>query len=164
MGMTTTCTCPKRANEQGVIERVGLDVCCPTHGDPAPHAARQPPVDLSRAFALPEQRLGCESYNQVRAELEALRATINTPHTQEFLVAVEMEALHQRERWAADHDAGKDDADWFWLIGYLAGKALHKPEKQLHHIVTTAAACLNWHAMKTGADTRMRPGIGGSGT
>jgi hypothetical protein len=92
-------------------------------------------------------------------ELKRLDALINSPHTVDFLKAVELEALHQRERWGAEHDAGKTDADWFWLIGYLAGKALHKPEKQLHHIITTAAACLNWHAMKTGADTRMRPGI-----
>jgi hypothetical protein len=92
-------------------------------------------------------------------ELRRLGQLINKPHTANFLEAVRYEAAHQRERWAAEHDAGKADSDWFWLIGYLAGKALHKPEKQLHHIITTAAACLNWHAMKTGADTRMRPGI-----
>ena len=37
-------------------------------------------------------------------------------------------------RWGNDGDAGKTDADWFWLIGYLAGKALHNPggdEKKL---------------------------------
>jgi hypothetical protein len=96
------------------------------------------------------------------AELKRLRAIereVNTPHTAEFLKAVQLEAAHQRERWAAEHDAGKTDADWFWLVGYLTGKALHKPEKQLHHIITTAAALLNWHAAKTGNDTRMRPGI-----
>jgi hypothetical protein len=111
-------------------------------------------------------------------QLAQLRAQINTPHTREFLVAVQMEAIHQRERWTAEHDHGKSDADWFWLIGYLAGKALHAAaaeqrelqdndfaaahghfEKRLHHVVTTAAACLNWHAMLAGADTRMRPGI-----
>jgi hypothetical protein len=92
-------------------------------------------------------------------EVERLDRLINTPHTADFLRAVHLEAVHQRERWAADHDAGKSDADWFWLVGYLAGKALHKPEKQVHHIITTAAALLNWHAAKTGTDTRMRPGI-----
>jgi hypothetical protein len=89
------------------------------------------------------------------AELEAL---INNPHTADFLEAVRLEAAHQRERWAAGHDAGKTDSDWFWLIGYLAGKALHKPEKQLHHIITTAAACLNWHMART-VGNDMRPGI-----
>lgn len=99
------------------------------------------------------------SHDALQREVERLRAERDTPHTLDFIKAVELEALYQRERWAAEHDAGKTDADWFWLIGHLAGKALHKPEKQLHHIITTAAACLNWHAMKTGADTRMRPGI-----
>ena len=50
-----------------------------------------------------------------------------------------VEAAHQRMRWPSEKDAGKTDADWFWLIGYLAGKALHKPEKRLHHIITAAA-------------------------
>jgi len=45
----------------------------------------------------------------------------------------------------------------FWLIGYLAGKALSKPEKQLHHIITTAAACLNWHMART-VSNNMQPG------
>jgi hypothetical protein len=93
------------------------------------------------------------------AEIERLNGLINTPHTAEFLRAVKLEAVHQRERWGSEHDTGKTDADWFWLSGYLAGKALHKPEKQVHHIITTAAALLNWHAAVTGVDTRMRPGI-----
>lgn len=92
-------------------------------------------------------------------DAEKYRA-INTPEIHDFIVAVEREALHQRERWGSDHDAGKTDADWFWLVGYLAGKAINKPEKILHHIITTAAACLNWHAHKVGASTAMRPGIG----
>lgn len=83
---------------------------------------------------------------------------INTPEIEDFIKAIRNEALHQRERWGSEHDAGKTDADWFWLIGYLAGKALHKPEKILHHIITTAAACLNWHAAKVGAHNGMRPG------
>lgn len=92
-------------------------------------------------------------------EIQRLNGLINSPHTEDFLEAVRLEAAHQRERWGSEHDDGKADTDWFWLIGYLAGKAIHKPEKQLHHIITTAAACLNWHAARSGADTRMRPGI-----
>lgn len=92
-------------------------------------------------------------------EIHRLSALINNPHTTDFLEAVKLEAAHQRERWGVDHDAGKDDCDWFWLIGFLAGKAMSKPERQLHHIITTAAACLNWHANKTGYSTSMRPGI-----
>jgi hypothetical protein len=99
------------------------------------------------------------------AELEALRRDaaryreLATPEIADFLVAVEREALHQRDRWGSEHDAGKTDADWFWLIGYLAGKAINNPEKLLHHIITTAAACLNWHAARLGTHTAMRPGI-----
>lgn len=104
-----------------------------------------------------------------RSELEALRRDaeryreLSTPEIADFLAAVEREALHQRDRWGVDHDAGKADSDWFWLIGFLAGKALHKPEKMLHHIITAAAACLNWHAARVGAHTAMRPGIAGEG-
>ena len=122
--------------------------------------------------------------NDLRAEVARLDALINNPHTNDFLEAVRTEAAHQRERWGTDHDAGKADEDWFWLIGYLAGKALHTPirkdleaffevppysfaeglsekikEKQLHRIITVAAAALNWHAAVRGEDTRMRPGI-----
>lgn len=49
-------------------------------------------------------------------------------------------------------------APWFWLIGYLAGKALHNPPKddmgdrdaRLHRITTIAAAAANWHAATLG--------------
>lgn len=97
------------------------------------------------------------------AERDDLKAKLNTPEIHDFAEAVVLEAAHQRERWAADHDAGKTDADWFWLIGYLAGKALHNPngdhDKRLHRIITIAAAACNWHAAVSGSDTRMRPGI-----
>ncbi|MCQ4438569.1 hypothetical protein NO135_26530, partial [Clostridioides difficile] len=64
-----------------------------------------------------------------------------------------------------EHDEGKSPADWFWLVGYLAGKALHahaagNAEKTEHHIITTAAACANWHQASLG-NTDMRPGIDG---
>jgi len=92
---------------------------------------------------------------------------INTPEIHDFMSAVVNEALHQRERWGVEHDGGKTDADWFWLIGYLAGKALHNPPKgdmdpadaRLHRIITVAAAAANWHAATLGVFTRMRPGI-----
>jgi hypothetical protein len=113
-------------------------------------AARDP---VSEEFEVPSL------FAEAADEIERLDALINNPHTADFLEAVRTEAAHQRERWGSDHDAGKGDADWFWLIGYLAGKTLSKPEKQLHHIITTAAACLNWHAARAGVDTRMRPGI-----
>lgn len=59
----------------------------------------------------------------------------------------------------------RQGADWFWLLGYLGGKALHahgagNAEKAEHHIITTAAACANWHRAVFGK-TDMRPGIDG---
>ncbi|HHT8903980.1 TPA: hypothetical protein ACT5CR_006875 [Burkholderia cenocepacia] len=83
----------------------------------------------------------------VRAENERLLAIINTPHKDDFLKAVSIEAEHQRQRW---NDSGKTASDWFWLVGYLAGKALNAQitgdhEKAEHHVITTAAALANWH-------------------
>ncbi len=93
-----------------------------------------------------------------------LEKEINTPEILDFIGAVQLEAAHQRRRWGTEHDAGKTTADWYWLLGYLAGKALFhllagNQEKGLHHIITTAAACANWHMNVTGTDQRMRPGI-----
>lgn len=94
------------------------------------------------------------------ADIDRLRALINTPQTDNFVTAVQTEAAHQVERWGAKHDAGKQPADWFWLIGYLAGKALHDVRgKRVHHIIATAAALLNWHRQESGESNAMRPGI-----
>jgi hypothetical protein len=97
------------------------------------------------------------------AELARLQALLNTPELHDFAKGVVLEAAHQRERWSTDHDAGKAPADWFWLLGYLGGKALKahidgNTEKALHHTISTAAACANWHAAVLGKTT-MRPGI-----
>lgn len=109
------------------------------------------------------------SDRQLRAEVSRLQSLLNTPEVVDFVNGVQIEAAHQRERWGADHDVGKAPADWFWLVGYLAGKALHaftegRQEKALHHLVTTGAALANWHAHATGADTSMRPGIDHNGS
>lgn len=98
-------------------------------------------------------------------EVERLNSIINTPQADDFLRAVSTEAEHQRQRWGSDRDAGKTPADWFWLVGYLGGKALHAHAagdvvKAEHHIITTAAACANWHRAMFGK-TDMRPGIDG---
>jgi hypothetical protein len=93
---------------------------------------------------------------------------LNVPETRAFADAVVLEAQHQQQRWGTEHDAGKTDGDWFWLVGYLAGKALHNPgvtprdasDKKLHRIITVAAACANWHSHVLDPRTpSMRPGI-----
>jgi len=159
----------------------------------------------------------------LRSELERKENLLNTPELHDFSNAVVLEAAHQRQRWDSEHDAGKTPQDWFWLVGYLAGKALQsatahvlprfrhrkrgtvyqvisigedenrrgtevvvyrgeddgkiwvrpsaqffdgrfeelprKPsDKALHHVITTAAACANWHAAMMGT-TNMRPGL-----
>lgn len=97
------------------------------------------------------------------ARERALRAMINKPELVDFLRGVRLEAIHQVERWSADHDRAKRPADWFWLVGYLAGKALHAAiasdrDKARHHCVSTAAALYNWHCAIQGFDVRMCPG------
>lgn len=93
---------------------------------------------------------------------EPCKKELGAPEVDDFFAAVKKEALYQRERWSAEHDGGKTDADWFWLIGFLAGKALHNPgnsqEKKLHRIITVAAAACNWWAAVRGR-TEMRPGL-----
>jgi hypothetical protein len=108
-----------------------------------------------------------------RRDAELYRA-LNTPELHSFQHGVLKEAMHQRERWGTAHDTGKQPQDWFWLIGYLAGKALRSHldsrdetttpwarekarEKALHHTITIAAACANWHAAILGV-TDMQPG------
>ena len=92
--------------------------------------------------------------HQLRARVRELEQEINTPEIVDFIKAAQREAAHQRQRWGSEHDAGKTVADWYWLLGYLAGKALFNlmagnREKGLHHIITTAAACANWHLQET---------------
>lgn len=99
----------------------------------------------------------------VKTESERLTTLINTPELTDFTKGMQREAAHQRERWDTDHDDGKTAADWFWLLGYLAQKAMYAQlagniNKALHHTITTAAACANWHAAIQGK-TNMRPGI-----
>lgn len=79
-----------------------------------------------------------------------LEAMVNNPHTDEFLPAVKLEAAHQRDRWGEAHDRGKSAENWFWLVGYLAGKCLRAVitgdrEKALHHTISSGAALANWY-------------------
>ena len=88
---------------------------------------------------------------------------INTPHTGEWFEAVRLEAAHQIERWGVDHDRGKGPPEWFWLIGYLAGKAVAAAlkgdtEKALHHTISTGAVLLNWWRHIKGVELTYQPG------
>lgn len=92
---------------------------------------------------------------QQATRIQTLESLLNQPHTADFISAVEFEAGHQRLRWDASHDAAKQPADWFWLLGYLSGKALSgfvggDNDKALHHIISSAAVLLNWHRQEAG--------------
>lgn len=101
--------------------------------------------------------------NETALQRDELLRLINSPEVDNFLRGVHLEAVHQVNRWGTATDRAKRPADWFWLVGYLAGKALHaaiagNTEKALHHTISTAAALYNWHAAIKGYDVRMAPG------
>lgn len=110
--------------------------------------------------ALTDAECELAAAEQRNAELQIL---IDTPHTNDWFEAVRLEAAHQINRWGSEHDAGKQPSDWFWLIGYLSGKALAaaitgNEEKTKHHIISSGAALLNWFRAMTGDSNVMRPG------
>lgn len=83
-------------------------------------------------------------------ERDRLDALVNSPQTADFLSAVAAEKAHQIERWGTAHDRQKSAEHWYWLVGYLAGKALRAAilgdkTKALHHTISSSAALANWH-------------------
>lgn len=116
-------------------------------------------------------RHGCNAPENLSAAMDEvcrLRKLINSPQTDNWMESVQLEAAHQQERWGVKGDVGKTPLDWFWLLGYLAGKAVAAfvagdPSKGKHHIVSSSAMLLNWHRHVTGEITAMRPGIDPSG-
>jgi hypothetical protein len=102
--------------------------------------------------------------DRAEAEVDRLKAILNTPELASFSSGVVIEAVHQSEWWGSEHDEGKMPSDWFWLVGHLSGKALAahvagNTEKALHHTISSAAVLANWHAAISGTSTAMRPGI-----
>lgn len=67
--------------------------------------------------------------------------------TDAFFETARAEARHERMREEPGAPPRKD-ADWFWLIGYLAGRVLSPVgvETKCARVAAVAAACLNWHA------------------
>jgi len=117
--------------------------------------------DPARVRAIVEEKDACIA--QLRAERDRLHALINTPETASFLEGTRIEVAHQVEKWGTVHDRAKEPADWFWLVGYLAGKALRAHlygdrEKALHHCISTAAVLANWHTHIAVGASAMTPG------
>lgn len=87
---------------------------------------------------------------RLEAKVAEADAILNTPRVVDFLEGVRLEAAHQRQRWGTAHDRWKSAENWFWLVGYLAGKALRAcidgdNFKAKHHTISAAAALMNWH-------------------
>jgi hypothetical protein len=91
-------------------------------------------------------------------EVARLHSIIHSPESDDFLKGVSIEAEYQRQLHGVDDtDARYDWHQWFWVVGYLAGKALAACKsgegdgaKARHHLVTTAALLHNWHNTLTG--------------
>lgn len=105
-----------------------------------------------------EQAIAVQELMQERdlllIEVAALRELVNTPMFDDFTEAVKREAAHQVQRWGKAHDRSKSAENWFWLVGFLAGKALRSAitgdkEKAQHHTISSAAALMQWHAAIT---------------
>lgn len=123
------------------------------------------PEELGAALVRHQWQEQAKQIETLKAEVARLTALLNTPEIKDFGKAVDLEAIHQRERWGTAHDAGKRPEDWIALVTYLLGKATKahydaNHEKLLHHVITIAAACSNWHANASGTSTQMRPGVG----
>lgn len=110
-----------------------------------------------------------EAVTQPRLEkqrkAEQLEKLLWTPENEDFAKGVIREAGHQVDRWGVEHDEGKEPQDWFWLIGFLAGKMLRawidgNVDKAKHHCISTAAVCANAHQHLSGTETTFRPGLG----
>ena len=96
-------------------------------------------------------RLAKMTRDELIGRVEALETLVDQPGVTDFLVDVQREAAHQLLRWGPAHDRNKTAADWFWLVGYLAGQALHAEtngdqEKARHHTISTGAALFHWFA------------------
>ncbi len=76
----------------------------------------------------------------------AVLGLLGTAEAHDFITGSVREAEYQRTLW---NDANKGPAEWFWTLGYLAAKVVHRdesPERQQHHITAAAGLLANWHA------------------
>lgn len=100
-------------------------------------------------------------------ERDRLNQIVNRPQADDFVRAMSTEAEYQRQKYGQPAGQGKGPWDWLGLAGHLAAKAVaaHQAdnrEKYEHHVITAAAACLNWHRAEFGqpehvTDANYRP-------
>lgn len=99
----------------------------------------------------------CKEEDALRAKIVQLEGLLNEPQTRHFLEAAAVEAGHQRARWGEEHDKEKTPEQWYWTLGYLAGKALAASrtgdvEKFRHHLISSAALLANQHRLTCGSE------------
>src|SRR5205809_2292724 len=124
-------------------------------------------LEYYNLFAHLQKKYNIQLNQSELEEIEKLcpiRNLIHTPHTDDFMQAVPLEAAFQIDHWGTSHDDGKTSLDFFWLIGFLAQKvvvSLDKTdsEKAKHHCISVAAVMLNWYRRIAGDENCFRPGI-----
>lgn len=175
----------------GAVNESGL---CRISKMPTPeelHAQALPAMpkleSVGRRVGIPSNEVVCtfvesvDPYLVLRAIEDAprLREIIHRPESDDFLKGVSIEAEFQRQKHGVDNlmQPTRDWHQWFWVSGYLLGKALSAclrgdREKAKHHLVTTAALLANWHNVFTGkpnatvtnVDAGMKADVLGDGT
>jgi hypothetical protein len=83
------------------------------------------------------------------------------PIIDDFIGGTIEEADYQVSLWGTEDRESKSHIDYFWLVGYLAGKALASAiqgdtDKARHHTISTAAVLLHWHGKISGEITSVR--------
>ena len=119
-----------------------------------------------------------ETLEKMVKEMERMQSLFASRVFWNFVDGLEREAAEEmgRSRSAPDQEWQKED--WFWLIGWVVGKALQAHirgdcEKALHHTVSSAAVLINWQAAfiargegtkaecsDAAGATEQRPGVG----
>ena len=94
------------------------------------------------------QSLSAQLHDE-KMEHDLLKELLSRPEIDEFYEGIMLEAAHQRQRWGDAHDRDKSAENWFWLVGYLAGKACRSAiegdqAKARHHTISSAAALFQW--------------------
>lgn len=88
---------------------------------------------------------------ELLSRYEKLYGLINKPEVIDFTRGMSCEFAFQNLKWGDETLDNYTHEDWFWVVGYLAGKAVHcfendKHKKGLHHTITTAAVLSHWHS------------------
>jgi hypothetical protein len=96
-----------------------------------------------------------DAVDALQREVDRRRSIIDRPDPHDFMVASEIEARFQLDKWGTADGFptafdNTDDPAFVYLIVYLVGKVTatddENLDKKLHRVTTIAAAAANWHA------------------